>query len=273
MPQVGEAQIEIFLLSDGTGETGTHAVRAAATQFQRRFRLRTFAETRHESQVRRIMERAKEAGALVVFTLVNDPLKEAVRARAMEMGVPAVDLLGPLINAMSHHYALSPQHLVGVLHGFGDEYFRRVEAVEFAVRHDDGANLHTLHQADIVLAGVSRTSKTPLSMYLAQRGYRTGNVPIVPGIDPPRELLEMDPRKVIGLIIEPSPLLEIRKARIRQLGASPYTTYADAEAVIEELQRARRLFAKQQWRSVNTTGKAIEENAGRILELMYGSAA
>ena len=269
----GTEQIEIFLLSDGTGETGTHAVRAAATQFQRRFRLRTFAETRHDSQVRRIMERAKEAGALVVFTLVNDRLKETVRATALEMGVPAVDLLGPLINAMSHHYALSPQHLVGVLHGFGDEYFRRVEAVEFAVRHDDGANLHTLHQADIVLAGVSRTSKTPLSMYLAQRGYKTGNVPIVPGIDPPRELLEIDARKVIGLIIEPNPLLEIRKARIRHIGASPYTTYAEPEAVVEELQRARRLFNSRQWRSVNTTGKAIEENAARILELMYGSAA
>jgi hypothetical protein len=273
MAQSGDAQIEIFLLSDGTGETGTHAVRAAATQFQRRFRLRTFAETRHDSQVRRIMERAKEASALVVFTLVNDRLKESVRTMAMEMGVPAVDLLGPLIGAMSNHYALSPQHLVGVLHGFGDEYFRRVEAVEFAVRHDDGANLHTLHQADIVLAGVSRTSKTPLSMYLAQRGYKTGNVPIVPGIDPPRELLEVDSRKVIGLVIEPNPLLEIRKARIRQIGASPYTTYAEAEAVAEELQRARRLFNKQQWRSVNTTGKAIEESAARILELMYGSAA
>jgi [pyruvate, water dikinase]-phosphate phosphotransferase / [pyruvate, water dikinase] kinase len=273
MAESGSDQIEIFLVSDGTGETGTHAVRAAATQFQRRFRLRTFADTRHASQVRRIMERAREASALVVFTLVNDPLKESVRALALEMGVPAVDLLSPLISAMSHHYSLSPQHRVGVLHGFGDEYFRRVEAVEFAVRHDDGANLHTLHQADIVLAGVSRTSKTPLSMYLAQRGYKTGNVPIVPGIEPPRELLEMDARKVIGLVIEPNPLLEIRKARIRQLGASPYTTYAEPEAVVEELQRARRLFNTRQWRSVNTTGKAIEENAARILELMYGSAA
>ena len=114
-------------------------------------------------------------------------------------------------------------------------------------------------EADIVLTGVSRTSKTPLSMYLAQRGYKTGNVPIVPGIEPPRELIEMDPRKVIGLIIEPNPLLEIRKARIRQIGASPYTTYAEPAAVVEELQRARRLFNARQWRSVNTTGKAISQ--------------
>ncbi len=273
MVPASDDQIEIFLLSDGTGETGTHAVRAAATQFQRRFRLRTFAETRHESQLRRIMERAKEAGALVVFTLVNDALKESVREMAIDMGVPAVDLLGPLISAMSHHYALSPQHRPGLLHGFGDEYFRRVEAVEFAVRHDDGANLHSLHQADIVLAGVSRTSKTPLSMYLAQRGYKTGNVPIVPSLEPPRELLEMDSRKVVGLVIDPNPLLEIRRARIRQIQASPYLTYADPDAIVEELQRARRLFNAKSWRTVNTTGKAIEENAARILELMYGSSA
>ncbi len=258
---------ELFVVSDGTGETAVAAVRAAATQFLETFRVRTFGETRHESQVRRVMERAAEDGALVVYTVVNESITRLIRDLALEKGVPAVDLLGPLISALASHYKLSPQLRPGILHGFSEDYFRRIEAVEFAVRHDDGANLHTLFQADLVLAGVSRTSKTPLSMYLAQRGYRTGNVPIVPGIEPPRELFEIDPRKVIGLVSDASALLEIRRARIRQLRASPYLAYADAEAVDEELRRARELYRRQGWRVVDITGKAVEEAAARILEI------
>ena len=236
MPEQREP--ELIVISDGTGETAVAAVRAAATQFLETFRVRTFGETRHESQVRRVMDRAAEDGALVVFTVVNESITRLIRELALEKGVPAVDLLGPLISALANHFKLSPQLRPGILHGFSEDYFRRIEAVEFAVRHDDGANPHTLFQADLVLAGVSRTSKTPLSMYLAQRGYKTGNVPIVPGIDPPRELLEIDRKKVIGLISEPDALLEIRRARIRQLRASPYLAYADPNAVHDEL-RAR----------------------------------
>ena len=267
-PDAPDERPELFLLSDGTGETATHAVEAAATQFQQRFRVRTFGEIRHESQVQRIMDRAAEAKALVVFTLVNEPLTQVIRDLAIETGVPAVDLLGPLISSLANHYGLVPQFRPGLLHSFGEDYFNRVEAVEYAVQHDDGANLHTLHQADLVLAGVSRTSKTPLSMYLAHRGYKTGNVPIVPGVDPPRELLELEPSKVVGLVVDPSTLLEIRRARMRQLGAPPYLTYADMDAVKDEIRRARRLFRSQGWRVVNITEKAVEENAARILELL-----
>lgn len=259
---------ELYLLSDGTGETATHAVEAAATQFQTHFRVRTFGEIRHESQVYRIMDRASDAGALVVFTLVNEPLTQVVRDLAVEKGVPSVDLLGPLISSLANHYGLVPQFRPGLLHSFGEDYFHRIDAVEFAVQHDDGANLHTLHKADLVLAGVSRTSKTPLSMYLAHRGFKTGNVPIVPGIDPPRELLELDGSKVVGLVVDASVLLEIRRARMRQLGAPPYLTYADMDAVKDEVRRARRLFRAQGWRIVNITEKAVEENAARILELL-----
>jgi hypothetical protein len=258
---------ELIVISDGTGETAVAAVRAAATQFLERFRVRTFGETRHESQVRRVMDRAAEDGALVVFTVVNESITRLIRELALEKGVPAVDLLGPLISALANHYKLSPQLRPGILHGFSEDYFRRIEAVEFAVRHDDGANLHTLFQADLVLTGVSRTSKTPLSMYLAQRGFKTGNVPIVPGIDPPRELLEIDRKKVVGLVSDADSLLEIRRARIRQLRASPYLAYAEANAVQDELARARELFRSQGWRMVDVTGKAVEEAAARILEI------
>jgi len=161
-----------------------------------------------------------------------------------------------------------PRHQPGLLHGYTDDYFKRVEAVEFAVRHDDGANLHTLHQADIVLAGVSRTSKTPLSMYLAQRGYKTGNVPLVPGVDPPRVLLEMDPRKIFGLIIDPAMLKPLRQARVRAIGSRTYTsTYTDADAMKAELEQAKRLCRQRSWKLVDVGGRAVEENATRIIEL------
>jgi [pyruvate, water dikinase]-phosphate phosphotransferase / [pyruvate, water dikinase] kinase len=262
------ARPELFLISDGTGETAAAAVRAAMSQFPAQWRLRTFGEIRHASQVRRIMDRAVEARALVVFTLVREPLTQVIEELAAEHGVPTVNLLGALISKMAAHFQLTPEFRPGILHGFSDDYFRRVEAVEFAVRHDDGTNLHTLFQADLVLTGASRTSKTPLSMYLAQRGYKTGNVPLVPGVDPPRELLEIDRRKVIGLVVDPATLLGIRRERIRALRASPYLTYADPDAVAQELQRARVLFRTQRWRTVDITGRAVEENAARILELL-----
>ena len=159
-----------------------------------------------------------------------------------------------------------PRHQPGLLHGFSDEYFRRVEAVEFAVRHDDGANLRTLHEADIVLTGVSRTSKTPLSMYLAQRGYKTGNVPLVPGVPPPQELLDLDPLKVFGLVIDEVTLVSMRRARLTTLRTSNPSPYTDSESIALELDEARRLFRQKGWLTVDIRGKAVEENAARILE-------
>ncbi|MFP6578312.1 MAG: kinase/pyrophosphorylase, partial [Myxococcota bacterium] len=148
----------------------------------------------------------------------------------------------------------------------------RIEAVEFAVRHDDGANLHTLHEADIVVTGPSRTSKTPLTMYLAQRGYRSGNVPLIAGLEPPRALLELDPNRVFGLLVDPNTLLQVRRARVRALRASPYSNYTNKETISQELGEARRLYRKRGWRSLDVTGKAVEENASRIIEIYDTSA-
>ena len=258
---------EIFVVSDGTGETAVASVRAAMSQFPTRWRLRTFAETRTASQVDRIMQLAKESGALVDFTLVDQVLARDAREVADRRGVTIVDLLGPLIWAVADHSGLAPQFRSGALHGFNAEALRRAEAVEFAVRHDDGANLRTLFQADLVLTGVSRTSKTPLAMYLAHRGYKAGNVPLVPGVDLPKEVLDLDPRKVFGLVVSPGTLVEVRRSRIRSLGASPYLDYADPEVVEVELQRARRLFRERGFRIVDITNRAVEENAARVLQL------
>jgi [pyruvate, water dikinase]-phosphate phosphotransferase / [pyruvate, water dikinase] kinase len=260
---------EVFVVSDGTGETAVAAVRAAMSQFPTRWRLRTFADTRTPAQLERILDLAAESGALVVFTLVAEDLARALREGGERRGLPTVDLLGPLIWAVAGHSGLAPQFRAGALHGFGAEALRRVEAVEFAVQHDDGANLRTLFQADIVLTGVSRTSKTPLAIYLAHRGYKTGNVPLVPGMEPPKELLEVDPRKVFGLVASQATLVEVRRSRARALQA-PWLDYADPEAVQAELQRARRMFRERGWRVVDITDRAVEENAARIIELYEG---
>ena len=259
---------EIFLVSDHTGETAASAARAAMSQFQTRWRYRFFGEIRDESQVLRMMELARDLGAIVLYTLSRDSIADAIRKRGVELAVPVVDLLGPVMETVASHYKLKREFRPGPQHGFTDEHFRRVDAVEFAVRHDDGTNLHTLYEADIVLTGVSRTSKTPLCMYLAQRGYKTGNVPLVPGIDPPRELLDIEPSRVFGLTLDPATLVAIRRARLRSLPSLNRLAYADPETVATELRWALRFFRAQGWRSVDISGKAVEENASRILELL-----
>jgi len=255
----------IFVVSDGTGDTGAAVAKAALAQFQVECKLRRFGGIRQASLARRVVAEAERVGALVLFTLVDRRVAQGLLEEAAARGVPTLDVLGGMIAKVAVHLKAEPRSQPGLLHGFSDDYFKRIEAVEFAVRHDDGANQHTLFRADLVLTGVSRTSKTPLSMYLAQRGYKTGNVPIVPGIDPPRALLDLDPKKVFALSIDPSLLLTIRQARVRTLGAPPYTTYADPEALIEEVRRARRIYREQGWQVIDISGRAAEENAARIL--------
>ena len=256
----------VFVVSDGTGDTGSAAVRAAMIQFRDRWRLRVFRDARTISEVRRVIALADEVGALVVFSLVEGEVVEALKTEAESRGVVAVDLLGPLIMRVAQRLKVEPRHQPGLLHGFSDDYFDRVDAVEFAVRHDDGANLRTLHEADIVLTGVSRTSKTPLSMYLAQRGFKTGNVPLVPGLDPPKELIELDKRRVFGLTVDPGTLLSVRSARLRSMRAQSLTDYTDPDQVELELELARKLFRAHGWKQIEVSGRAVEENASKVVD-------
>lgn len=272
MAQIRGDLTQIYAVSDGTGDTAEAVAQAAMAQFQVEWHLRRFSGVRYESMVRRVVLEAEREGALVVFTLVDKRVARSLLEEAARRGVPTIDVLGGMIAKVAQHLCAEPRSQPGLLHGFSDEYFRRIEAVEFAVRHDDGANLHTLHGADLVLTGVSRTSKTPLSMYLAQRGYRTGNVPIVPEIAPPRPLIDLDSRKVFALTIDPSLLLTIRQARVRALGSPPYSTYANPEALLDEVRRARRIYRDQGWRVIDITGRAAEENASRILRLVEGGS-
>ncbi|MCS5637640.1 MAG: kinase/pyrophosphorylase [Myxococcota bacterium] len=266
MTVVKEPSLQVFVVSDGTGDTGTATVRAAMLQFRSPWRLRVFGEIRRPPDAERVIGLAAEENALVVFSLVERGMVEALQREAKLHGVVALDLLGPLIARVAQRLHAEPKHQPGLLHGLSEDYFSRIDAVEFAVNHDDGANVHTLYDADIVLAGVSRTSKTPLCMYLAQRGYKTGNVPLVPRVEPPKELLELDPQKVFGLLIDATELLTIRQARLRVIKASPTSEYTNIGAVAEEVERARLICRRNGWRIVDVTGKAVEENAARLIE-------
>lgn len=269
-----DARAAIFVVSDGTGETATAAVRAALVQFRPSWHLHTYGDLRQPQQARVLIEEAARVGALVVFTLVDQEVLRALQEAAVERRVETVDLLSPLVLRIAQHLGSEPLHRVGFLHGYTDEYFARVNAVEFAVRHDDGANTHDLAEADIVLVGVSRTSKTPLSMYLAQRGFKTANVPIVPGATLPSELLTLRPEIVFGLMISPDTLMTIRETRERSIGAEPqlslqsYSGYSDFSEIQKELDAARRLFRKHGWRVVHISGRAVEETASRVLHLL-----
>ena len=257
----------VYLVSDGTCRTCEQLVRAVLVQFEHAaVQLVRKPDIRRADAVARLIGEAADAGAIVFYTLVTDEARDAMRAAAQQHMVPVVDLLGPLIMKVAQRLHVEPRHQPGLLHGFSDDYFDRVEAVEFAVRHDDGANLATLHEADIVLTGVSRTSKTPLSIYLAQRGYKTGNVPLVPGMDAPKELLELNPRRVFGLTVDPGTLLSVRTARLRSIKASSSTTYTDPDEVMLELARARKLCRTKGWLIIDVSGRAVEENASRLIE-------
>jgi regulator of PEP synthase PpsR (kinase-PPPase family) len=264
--ELDDPLMHVFVVSDGTGDTGTAAVRAAMVQFRSPWRLRVFGDIRYVSEARRVISLAADAKAMVIFSLVDGRVIETLQREAKLQGVVAVDLLGPLIAKVAQRLHTEPRHQPGLLHSFSDDYFERIEAVEFAVHHDDGANVHTLHQADIVLTGVSRTSKTPLCMYLAQRGYKTGNVPLVPTVKPPRELMELDKKRVFGLTIDTASLMQIRQARLTAIKGPPRTRYTDSAAVDDEIEESRRFFRRNGWRAIDITGKAVEENAARIIE-------
>lgn len=263
----------IYAVSDSTGETAEQAVRAAVAQFPTDdpAQIRTFGHVRDVEAVRNIVLLAMSRGALVVYTLVDPDQRAAMRRLAQEHGVTAIDLLSGLIHELSWHMDTAPLARPGLGHETDDAYFRRIEAVEFTVNHDDGKRLNTIHQAHLVFVGLSRTSKTPLSHYVAQRGYRVANVPLVGGIDPPKELQAVDPHRVFALVVDPVALTNIRRRRMAELGVKEETDYADLKKVREEMLWARRLFRRNPgWTVLDITDRAIEETASRVLEIYRG---
>jgi len=258
----------IEILSDSTGETAEKVVRAAMLQFPHSGALiRLHTRVRTKDAARPVLEAAARDGALVVFTVVSPELREFIHAQSYELKVEALDLIGSLIGKLSTYLERQPINMPSAMLPLTEEYFRRIEAVEFAVKSDDGKEPRNFKKADIVLCGVSRTSKTPLSTVLAQRGLKVANHPIVLGVKLPPEIDEASQDRIVGLTIAIDQLVEIRRARLKQLGMPTDASYGLRDQVKQELDYARQIFNEHpQWPVIDVTGRAIEETAVIILE-------
>lgn len=259
----------VMVISDATGETADQMVRAALLQFGRPdVNVRLYSRVRLESEVEKLLERAAELEALVVFTVVDQDERDLIWKMVERYNVEAIDLIGSLIGKLTSFLSMEPAGVPGLLHSMGEDYFRRIEAVEFAVKNDDGAEPRNLPKADVVLVGISRTSKTPLSTYLAQKGLKVANVPLVLGVAPPAELEQVEDHRVYGLAIRPDALVRIRQARLKHLGMPGDSSYGDRAHVDQEIQYSRQVFREHpNWPVIDVTSKAIEETAADILRL------
>jgi len=259
----------IHVLSDSLGETGDMLARAVAAQFDEgAFRIERLPKVTTPEELREMVRSHCGRFCIFFYTLVAPELRHEMRMLANE-GVNAVDLLGASVELLEHVTGVSPTGEAGAVHRTDQDYFDRIAAMEFAVKHDDGRNPEELADADIVLIGVSRTSKTPLAMYLAAKGFRTANVPLAHEIDPSPELATVDPRRLFGLMTDPEVLLEIRAERLREIG-SWVPGYAEREAVELELEEARALMRRLRCIIIQTGGRAIEEAAQEIITRITG---
>ena len=258
----------VFIVSDGTGWTAEQMLRAALTQFPK---IRVKYEKRQaiftKEAVKKVIKEASEVNGIIIHTFVSDNIRDYLICESRIMNLETIDLMGPLLSRLSHYFSVTPMEKPGLFRHLNNLYFRRVETTNFAFKHDDGMRTQDLHKAEIVLVGVSRTFKTPLSIYLAFEGWLVANVPIVLGMEPPPSLFEINPENVFCLTTSARRLAELRKVRHERLGEQT-GNYSTFEYVQQELNFAHRIFnRKPEWTIINVTGKAIEEIASEIISL------
>ena len=261
-------KLHLHLLSDSTGETLENIAKAALAQFDDVEVLRHFwPMVRSETHLERILAEIVNNPGLVIFTLVNPQIRRMLEARCRTMGLPAVAPLDTVNHALTGLLGQEMKGRPGRQHTLDAAYFARVDAIQFTIAHDDGVNWENWEEADIVLAGVSRTSKTLTSIYLANRGFKTANIPIVPESPPPDLLYRLKNPMVVGLTTSPERLIQVRRNRLLSLNQRDETAYVEAEAVQKEVAYARRMFADNGWPVIDVTRRSIEETAAAIITL------
>ncbi len=260
----------IIVVSDGTGETAAQMTKAAMVQFSDHDVFFTrYKNVRNEAQITAICEDAAVRKDLLVYTIVSPQLRLFLANQARIHNIACVDLLGPLLVGLATYFGHEPRSIAGLFHQVDARYFARIDAMEYTIAHDDGRDLTGLDKADVVILGISRTSKTPLSMYLSHQGWRVANIPLIHGFTIPKEVFAIDQRRVIGLTIDPETLATIRRARLERLGQDKGGDYADPDKVNEEIESVNEIFRKnRRWPVFNVTGKALEETASEIIKLM-----
>ncbi|MBY0313931.1 MAG: kinase/pyrophosphorylase [Bdellovibrionales bacterium] len=268
---MSDKKVFIYVISDGTGETAMTMTRAALVHYtDHDLNIVRHKNIRTQPQIDSAIEEAFEKKAIIIHTIVSRQLRKYLQEKTGSLGVPQVDLLGPILNELDDFLHVTDNaRRAGILHSVDEKYYKRVEAIEFTVKHDDGKVLSDLDKADIVLVGISRTSKTPLSLFLSHRGWRVANIPLVPNTPLPEELFKIDQRKIVGLIIEPDSLHRIRRNRLERIGQDPGGEYARLDKIYEEIDWARELFAKnKRWPVFNVTERALEETATEITKII-----
>jgi hypothetical protein len=257
----------IYLVGEGTGETITRIARASLAQFNREnVELKTFFLVTDKKYISRIVGQAAKDHALLAFSIVHPDLRDFLIQETERSGIKAIDVIGDFIVQLSIFLKEKPMAIPGRQYILDEEYFRRIDAINFSVKHDDGKLPHGLKLADLILVGLSRTGKTPLSTYLANQGWKVANVPIHPDMLPPEDLLKIAPRKIFGLVISVESLVKLRETRLKQLGLEPYAKYADPVRVADEIEWSWEFFKhRPRWRVLDISNKAIEEAAASII--------
>ena len=260
----------VHLVSDSTGETLSTLLKATAARFETAKPLEHVASlVRSHVQLDRVLARIEQAPGLVMYTIVDASMRRRLEVKCAELQVPAIPVLDPLLNAFAEYLGLEQTMRTGGQYELDEDYFRRIAAIDYTLAHDDGQLTWDLESADVVLVGVSRTSKTPTCMYLANRGIKAANVPLVPTADPPPELTGLRSPLVVGLTASPDRLSSIRTSRLTNLAANQDAeSYTDADAVRAEVQKAKRYFAQNQWPVIDVTKRSVEETAAKILTLL-----
>ena len=258
----------LHLVSDSTGETVGLVARACLVQFDNIDAIEhLWAMVRSQDQVKEVLSGIAKNPGFVLYTNVNEDTRNQLEEGCRRLQVPFIAILDPIISKLSMHLDAEVHNMPGRQHVMDSEYFSRIEAMQFVLNHDDGQSAHNLDKADVVLLGVSRTSKTPTCIYLANRGIKAANVPIVPGCPLPEELFTVTGPMIVGLNKDPKRLVEIRRQRLRLLDQDEGSDYVNLEKVSNEINDARRLFAKNNWPVINVTRKSIEETAATVIQM------
>ncbi len=263
--------LTVYILSDGTGETASAMVRAGLVQFrEKNIQIVRCKNVRTEGQLESLIEEIFQKQGCLVHTMVSPEMREKIHEKTSEKGLIAVDLLGPLLESLDTYvggHENAPE--AGLLRTVDERYFKRIEAIEFTVKHDDGKMVTGLEKADIILVGISRTSKTPLSIFLSHKGWKVANVPLVLGAAPPNELFQVDQRKIVALTIDHDSLSRIRKKRLEKFGQDPGGEYASLTHIQKEIDFAVDLFKKnKRWPVFDVTDRALEETAAEIVRVV-----
>jgi regulator of PEP synthase PpsR (kinase-PPPase family) len=258
----------LHLVSDSTGETLIAVSRAAAAQYQGIASIEhIYPLIRNQEQLERVIAGIQSSPGIVLFTLVDSELAERLEKSCAEAGSPALSVLAPILGLFQSYLGPASAPRPGAQHVLNSEYFKRIEALNYTMMHDDGQMAEDLESADVVLLGVSRTSKTPTSIYLANRGVKTANIPLVPGVPLPSVMENVRKPLVIGLFASPERIVQIRQNRLLALNATQDSSYVDRSSVADEISRSRRLFAERGWPTIDVSRRSIEETAAAIMDL------